>query len=173
MTIIDVREADEFKQEHIEGSINIPLSNFAHLAPGVFNAIPEREIVLMCRGGSRAEIAQAEARSMGYADKHQFRVFPGGILAWQEQGKAVVRGKANAGGLSLMRQVQVAAGSMAFLGVLLGFFVHPYFFLLSGFVGAGLTFAGLTGTCLLASILQAAPWNREKEEAQKAETAGQ
>jgi hypothetical protein len=45
-------------------------------------------------------------------------------------------------------------------GVLLGFVAHPAFFGLSAFVGAGLTFAGATGFCGMARLLQAAPWNR-------------
>jgi hypothetical protein len=59
-----------------------------------------------------------------------------------------------------MRQVQIAAGSMVVLGVLLGAFVTPGFYLLSGFVGAGLVFAGVTGTCGLARVLRMMPWNR-------------
>ena len=59
-----------------------------------------------------------------------------------------------------MRQVQIAAGSMVVLGVLLGAFVTPGFYLLSGFVGAGLVFAGVTGTCGLAQVLRMMPWNR-------------
>jgi hypothetical protein len=60
-----------------------------------------------------------------------------------------------------MRQVQIAAGSMIVLGVVLGMLVAPGFYLLSGFVGAGLVFAGVTGTCGLASVLRLMPWNRE------------
>jgi hypothetical protein len=59
-----------------------------------------------------------------------------------------------------MRQVQIAAGSMVVLGVVLGALVAPGFYALSGFVGAGLVFAGVTGTCGLARILRLMPWNR-------------
>jgi hypothetical protein len=62
--------------------------------------------------------------------------------------------------LELMRQVQIAAGSLVVLGVALGAMVHPGFFALSGFVGAGLVFAGVTGTCGLARVLRMMPWNR-------------
>lgn len=41
--------------------------------------------------------------------------------------------------------VQIAAGVLILLGVLLGYTVNGGFFLLSGAVGAGLTFAGVTG----------------------------
>lgn len=62
--------------------------------------------------------------------------------------------------LPLMRQVQIAAGALILLGVVLGYAVNSGFFLLSGFVGAGLTFAGLTGFCGMARLLAVMPWNR-------------
>ena len=62
--------------------------------------------------------------------------------------------------LEMMRQVQITAGLLVLIGVLLGYIVHPGFFGLSAFVGAGLTFAGTTGFCGMARLLQAAPWNR-------------
>jgi hypothetical protein len=45
-------------------------------------------------------------------------------------------------------------------GTLLGAFVHPAWLLLSGFVGAGLVFAGITNTCGLALLLARMPWNQ-------------
>jgi hypothetical protein len=38
--------------------------------------------------------------------------------------------------------------------------VHPYWFGLSGFVGAGLTFAGITDTCMMGMLIAKCPWNR-------------
>jgi hypothetical protein len=38
--------------------------------------------------------------------------------------------------------------------------VSPWFLLISAFFGAGLTFAGATGTCGLALRLMEMPWNR-------------
>jgi rhodanese-related sulfurtransferase len=64
--------------------------------------------------------------------------------------------------MEIMRQVQIAAGSLVLIGVLLGFFVAPAWFGLAGFVGAGLTFAGLSGFCGMARLLMFAPWNRAK-----------
>ena len=46
------------------------------------------------------------------------------------------------------------------VGVGLGLLVHPGFFGLAAFVGAGLTFAGATGFCGMARLLAVAPWNR-------------
>jgi hypothetical protein len=38
--------------------------------------------------------------------------------------------------------------------------VTPGFFALAGFVGAGLTFAGVSGFCGMARLLALLPWNR-------------
>ncbi|WP_419866828.1 YgaP family membrane protein [Altericroceibacterium endophyticum] len=60
-----------------------------------------------------------------------------------------------------MRQVQITAGTLILIGVLLAAFVAPGFIWLSGFVGAGLLFAGLSGWCGMATLLSAMPWNRK------------
>jgi rhodanese-related sulfurtransferase len=59
-----------------------------------------------------------------------------------------------------MRQVQIAAGSLVLLGVILSHTVASGWIWLSGFVGAGLIFAGVSGFCGLARLLAALPWNR-------------
>jgi rhodanese-related sulfurtransferase len=53
------------------------------------------------------------------------------------------------------------AGEVAGLpaGALLGYFVHPAWMALSGLVGAGLVFAGLTDTCGMGMLLARMPWN--------------
>jgi hypothetical protein len=46
------------------------------------------------------------------------------------------------------------------LGVLLGWFVSPWFLALSLFIGSGLVFAGVSGWCGMAKLLATMPWNR-------------
>jgi O-antigen/teichoic acid export membrane protein len=62
--------------------------------------------------------------------------------------------------IEIQRQVQLAAGSLVLLGVVLGLTGHPAFYAVAGFVGAGLVFAGLTGWCGMAKLLGRMPWNR-------------
>ena len=62
--------------------------------------------------------------------------------------------------LPLMRQVQIAAGSLVLLGLGLGSWVAPAWILLSWFVGAGQVFAGISGFCGMARLLALMPWNR-------------
>jgi hypothetical protein len=48
---------------------------------------------------------------------------------------------------------------MVLTGIGLGLAVSPWFLALAAFFGAGLTFAGATGTCGLALLLMRLPWN--------------
>ncbi len=82
----------------------------------------------------------------------------GGIIALKEAGFNIKQSGSNI--LPLDRQTQFAAGILAFSGVILGTFVNQGFYLLPGFVGLGLMFAGLTGWCGMAKLLARAPWNR-------------
>jgi rhodanese-related sulfurtransferase len=82
----------------------------------------------------------------------------GGIPAWQQAGLPVQKLK-NAP-LPLMRQVQITAGSLVLLGLILSTMVAPAWILLSWFVGAGLVFAGVSGFCGMARLLAVMPWNR-------------
>ena len=82
----------------------------------------------------------------------------GGLNAWKKAQGEVVKNTAEP--LPLMRQVQIVAGSLIVLGVVLGYAVHEGFFLLAGFVGAGLVFAGVTGFCGMAVLLMKMPWNK-------------
>ena len=62
--------------------------------------------------------------------------------------------------LPVDRQVQLIAGLMVLTGVALGTLIHPWFLAIAAFFGAGLIFAGVTGTCGLALLLMKLPWNR-------------
>lgn len=155
--ILDVRERDEFEAEHVERSINVPLSHFAAVAPGVLNELDEREVAILCRSGNRAKLALAQIRQLGYADKVSARVYEGGILEWKRQGKPTVEKRRNH--LPILRQVQLAAGLLVLAGTALAALVHPGFLALTGFIGAGLTVAGATGFCGMAVLLAKMPWN--------------
>ncbi len=84
-------------------------------------------------------------------------VITGGMVAYAEAGGQTVHGKSS---ISLERQVRIGAGGMVVIGVLLGWIVHPAFLILSGFVGAGLIFAGIINWCGMGILLSKMPWNR-------------
>ena len=148
--VIDVREPMEFAAGHIAGSLNVPLSRITQAD------LPKGPLVLVCHSGNRS--AQALAQLLQQGHPHPLTDLEGGIPAWQQAGLPVRRLK-NAP-LPLMRQVQIAAGSLVLLGLILGTWVAPAWILLSWFVGAGLVFAGISGFCGMARLLAAMPWNR-------------
>lgn len=152
-TLVDVREADEHARERIPGARNLPLSRLEEAELAVHQGKP---VLFHCRSGARtAGNADRLAAKAGLCEAY---VVEGGLDAWKRAGLPVAEDRRQP--IELMRQVQIAAGSMVVLGVLLGAFVTPGFYLLSGFVGAGLVFAGVTGTCGLAHLLRMMPWNR-------------
>ena len=148
--IVDVREPMEFAGGHIAGSRNIPLAQLAE-AP-----LPDGPLVVVCQSGARSERGVAVLRrrglTVGVAD------LEGGLIAWQAAQLPLERRKGAP--LPLMRQVQIAAGSLVLLGVILSQAIAPGWIWLSGFVGAGLVFAGVSGFCGMARLLAVLPWNR-------------
>lgn len=156
--IIDVRERDEFDAEHVEHAINVPLSMFNSMAPGVLNHLRDRQIVFMCRGGARAAQALAQAQGLGFNDTHQYSVYPGGILQWIKEGRPVH--KAGKAPLPLIRQVQLIVGSLVTVFGALGVALHPIFAVGAVLMGLGLVMTGATGNCVLAAVLAKAPWNK-------------
>jgi rhodanese-related sulfurtransferase len=150
--LVDVREPVEHAGEHIPGAHLLPLSKFD---PVQVPQEPGKKLVLHCLTGNRS--AQA-ARKWLEADKGPVWHLQGGLQAWKAAGYSTEQ-SARAP-LSLQRQVQIVAGSLVFLGTVLGAFVSPWCLLLSGFVGAGLMFAGITDTCGMAMLLAKLPYNQ-------------
>jgi len=150
--LIDVREPMEYTREHIIGARHVPLSGF-DMAD--FSGERDKVAVFHCASGRRTEANAQRILATGFEEIYHLK---GGLTAWKAAGLPVHLNR-NAP-IDLMRQVQIAAGSLVLAGVILGFLLSPWFFALSGFVGAGLTFAGVTGFCGLARILAVAPWNR-------------
>lgn len=56
--------------------------------------------------------------------------------------------------MNIDRAVMRFAGIMVLASLLLGIFVHPYWFFLTGFVGLNLLQASFTGFCPLAIVLK-------------------
>lgn len=85
---VDVREDDEFGQDHAAGAI--------HIGKGVIErdietAIPNKQalIVLYCGGGYRSVLAADSLRQMGYSDVISM---DGGIKAWRAAGYPMEKG---------------------------------------------------------------------------------
>jgi len=150
--LIDVRETDEYIREHIPEAHLVPLSGFN---PGDFPKEHDKIAVFHCKSGGRTEASAGRILGTGFKNVYQLQ---GGLQGWRNAGLPVNENLRAP--ISIMRQVQITAGSLVVLGVLLSFFVNPWFILLSGFVGAGLAQAGVTGNCAMATVLSRMPWNK-------------
>lgn len=149
--VIDVREFSEFNSERIADARLMPLSSFEKHADDIDHSKP---VYLMCRSGNRAKQAAEKLIRRGFTDVH---IVDGGMAAWTSADLPVIRGTSKV--WSLERQVRFAAGLFVLTGVVLGFLVTPYLFLLSGLIGAGLVFSAVTDTCGMGMVLARMPWN--------------
>lgn len=150
--LIDIRESDEHAREHVLGARLAPLSSIdAH----DFDRDHDKIAIFHCKSGMRTQANAAALLARGFSKAF---FLDGGLEAWKRQGYPVHANRKAP--LEIMRQVQICAGSLVVLGVVLGALVHPAFYGLSAFVGAGLTFAGVSGWCGMATLLKAMPWNR-------------
>ncbi len=156
--LIDVREANEFSERRIPHAMSMPLTNFESYLPNIEGE--KRKVVFQCAGGKRSEMA-VEAALKKFGDSVEIYNLTGGIDAWAAKGFNVIRAQEGTATLPIMRQVQIGAGSMvafssilALSGLKIGAFVTL-------FIGCGLTFAGLTGWCGMALLLQKMPWNKK------------
>lgn len=151
--VVDVREPAEHEAESIHGAHLIPL---AQIGCQVLPASTGKKLVIHCRSGKRS----ASACEKLLAENPGLEIYnlEGGIMAWSATNQPVrTSGKFF---LPLDRQVQLTIGLCVLIGSLLAYFVSPLFLLLTGFFGAGLTFAGLTGFCGLAMVMAKMPWNK-------------
>lgn len=151
ITLIDVRERDEQRYERIPGSLLMPLGS---IEPRLCTPLAGKRIVVHCKSGARSRQAAERLLSMGF----EAASMQGGIDAWKRAGLPIER-TSNAP-LPIMRQVQIVVGVGLLAGAALTWGVSTAFLIVPAFFGAGLLFAGLTGTCALASLLGVMPWNR-------------
>jgi rhodanese-related sulfurtransferase len=87
LLVLDVRSTAEFDEGHIPGAINIPHDvlgeRIAELGP-----VGERDVVVYCRSGRRAEIALETLKGAGF---NRLFHLEGDYLRWSEEGRSVVR----------------------------------------------------------------------------------
>jgi rhodanese-related sulfurtransferase len=155
--LIDVREPDEFAREHIAGATLLPLSRFDP-AQAISKAKPGQRIVMQCKSGRRSADACRLAAPLAASSLPVFTL-AGGIEAWKKDNLPVEL-NTKISGISVMRQVQLVIGLCVLAGSALAWFVDPRFVGIPAFFGAGLTFAGASGTCALATVIGWMPWNK-------------
>jgi rhodanese-related sulfurtransferase len=149
--LVDVRSGSEFASGHIPGAANIPMDQIESRLDDLDLNLP---IVLICQTGKRARMTAGLLEPCG----RQIAVLEGGTKAWIEAGLQVVASVKTR--WSLERQVGLGAGLLVLAGVILALSANPRWIFLCGFIGLGLTFAGVTDICGIAFLLEKLPWNR-------------
>ena len=150
--LLDVRESSEYAAEHIAGSISLPMSTFE---PDQVAQFRDQPLVICCQSGMRSYKVSQKLLNCGFLNVSQLK---GGLSSWKAAGFKT--NKSQNAPISLFRQVQIVAGCLVVIGTGLGALISPWFLLLSGFVGCGLVFAGVTNTCAMGQLLAKLPYNR-------------
>jgi rhodanese-related sulfurtransferase len=145
--LVDIRNPDEFARARVPGAGNRRVDSLTRVHG-------EAPVIFLCRSGMRTA-ANADRLAACCGEGYMLE---GGLEGWRQAGLPVEEDRKAP--LEIMRQVQITAGSLVLIGVILGFLVSPAWFGLSAFVGAGLVFAGTTGWCGMATLLALMPWNR-------------
>lgn len=149
--LLDVRTPAEFAATHIPGSYNVPLDTLREHRAELRGSLDD--VVLVCRTGARA--AQAD-RALGEAGMTNVHILDGGIAAWEAAGAPLNRNRSR---WDLERQVRLVAGVLVLTGVV-GGLALPGLEWLAAAIGAGLTIAALTNTCMMGMLLAKLPFNR-------------
>jgi rhodanese-related sulfurtransferase len=79
--VIDVREASEFAEGHIEGARHIPL---AKLEERTFELQDHKQkpVIVTCQSGTRSGAASRKLAALGFTNVYEMK---GGLLAWEDQ----------------------------------------------------------------------------------------
>ncbi|MFO0907168.1 MAG: rhodanese-like domain-containing protein [Isosphaeraceae bacterium] len=153
--LIDVRTPAEHRAVHAAMARVVPLQSLDPKTVMASRRYPDEPLYVICKSGGRSSQACAAFAAAGFGD--QVVDVEGGTLAWAAAGLPVVKGRYM---LPLDRQVQTVTGLMILFGCLMGYVVNPLWYLLAGWCGLGLFFAGTTGICPLGALLARAPWNQ-------------
>ncbi len=149
--IIDVRSVGEYRAGHIPGSIHIP---YEEIQSRLEDVTGDRPAVLVCQSGTRANIAC----DLIIQSRSNATVLMGGFAEWCKAKYPVV--VAQISNWSLERQVRFTAGLIILIGLILGTWVNPWLYMISAFIGVGLTFSGITNFCGMGVLMSKMPWNQ-------------
>jgi hydroxyacylglutathione hydrolase len=87
LTVLDVRDADEFAEYRIPGSLNVP---YGELAERISELPRDRVIAAVCSGGKRSGLAASILQREGFEDV--VHVGHGGVGTWKRDGHPVDTG---------------------------------------------------------------------------------
>jgi rhodanese-related sulfurtransferase len=90
VSVLDVRESDEWQAGHIDGSIHIPMSELGQRLAELDPATP---FVTVCRSGQRSGLVVSALNQRGYDATN----LDGGLKAWARAGLPLITPDGSAG----------------------------------------------------------------------------
>lgn len=152
--IVDVRNGNEhsdmaLKRRHY--FIELPRFDAAEFIKA--HGLKEEPVYVLCQSGKRASVAAQKLEEAGHKN---VAIIKGGMNALLDNEEVVSKRFV----ISIERQVRLIAGSLVLIGSVLSLTVTPLGSVLSGLVGCGLVYAGLTNSCGMAVVLSKMPWNK-------------
>ncbi len=117
-----------------------------------------KKMVFYCHSGYRSDRV---VERFGTLNSGEMYSLAGGIAAWKKEG---LETETISRVLSVERQTFIIAGFLILLFIFLGANVNKNFLAAAAFMGGGLMFAGLSGSCLMGLLLGLLPWNKQLKE---------
>ncbi|RAP38989.1 sulfurtransferase [Candidatus Marinamargulisbacteria bacterium SCGC AAA071-K20] len=152
LKVVDIRTPAENRAVRFEGSDNLPVENIMEHLDEL--KLHER-VYVSCNSGNRSKMVCEDLALHGLTNLVNVE---GGIQEWIKEGLPVIRTKKWS--MPIMQQVMVIAGSLILTGVVASVYLYTHFIFLSGAVGLGLLYAGLSGNCYMTKVLSKMPWNK-------------
>ncbi len=135
---IDIRECSEFEEIRIPGACLIPMKCISEKD---FKGLGNEVGIFYCRSGRRTRLLSDKISQVPLKEKYLLK---GGIIAWEKEGLPVLKKVSKVP--NIMRQTFILLGLLILTFLFLGLKVSPTFIWGAVFIGAGLVFAGLSGT---------------------------
>ena len=85
--LLDVRAQEEFDEGHIAGAALVDVNDTAFVSKAMAILDPQRQVAVYCRSGRRS----ARAASLLAAQGLRVTNLDGGVIAWQDSGRTLVK----------------------------------------------------------------------------------
>jgi rhodanese-related sulfurtransferase len=79
--LVDVRDASEYAEGHIEGALHIPLAKLEDRAIELQD-YKQKPVIVTCQSGTRSGAASRKLTALGFTEVYEMK---GGLLAWGDQ----------------------------------------------------------------------------------------
>jgi rhodanese-related sulfurtransferase len=87
MQLLDVRSRDEYDEGHIAGAALVDVNDSTFVEQAVAVLDKQRPVAVYCRSGRRSARAASLLTEQGYTVTN----LNGGVLAWQDAGKVLIK----------------------------------------------------------------------------------